>query len=137
MNRNFVSDARKAARITQAEMAEYLGMIQSTYSSKEQSNRFTALELSKIEKKIGTRLFNEAKMLGPSHTLNEPPHEYGNAGADYREILKAVNELLGLHRTGIIIQAEIYAALKNKPVMSALSDIKDIYKEKTGKELDI
>jgi len=136
MNNHYVADARKAAKITQAEMAEYLNMVQSTYSSKEQHNRFTALELSKIEQRVGSALFNEAKLLRTQNVLNEGPTEHGEAGSNYRQTLKLVKEILDLHHTSLLIQAEIYAELKNKPVSAAISDIRTIYKQKTGKGLN-
>lgn len=137
MNRNYIADARKAAKITQSEMAEHLGMIQSTYSSKEQANRFTYLELSKIEKKIGADKLREAKLSEPSSIVNEDAPIYGEPDSNYRKLLTLVNELILLQKTGVIVQAEIYAAIKNKTFTAALSDIKLIYKEKTGKDLII
>lgn len=135
MKRNYLFDARKLSGKTQNEIADFLKMNQSTYSTKESKLDFTVMEWQKIERVIGRDSLEYAKQM---HSIaQEPSTSYGKSGDDHRRLLSMVNKIMALQESGVAVLSEFLAELKGLPVETVINKIKEKYKEKTGESIDI
>lgn len=135
MPKNYLSEARRLADKTQQDVADHLGMNQSTYSTKEGKLDFTSLEWKKIRSYVGSDNIDEAR--GASTMVSEPLVPYGQAGSEYRKLLTGMNEVINLQKTNMAIVAELFAEMKGQKVAKVIERMKVLYKEKTGKEIDL
>lgn len=134
---NYIYEARRLAGKTQLEAATALGLKQTTYSTKEQKLKFSRVEMSKLIAFIGQYFIDQAKSVDITSLVNEDEVSYGKGGSQYRQLLTSINEIKSLQKSCIIIQAEVYADLKGKPVDIILREFKKKIEQKTGKEFDL
>ena len=132
MARNIVYEARRLAGLTQSEVANHIGVTQSTYSNKERANDFTAVERKKLIEFIGQDNIDQAGIT--MRQMNEPESKYDNK---YNKLISEVNRLLELQKAGMIIQAEIIGRMQGLPPDEAIDALKKLYEEKTGQKVDI